>query len=380
LAQARETPCMSCATSPCCVHVPLHTFQIRSLVDLDHALYMLNFDRILLGLSVTGDWSVYYRYPCRFLDRSNPGNYLCSIHASALQPQICVHYNPYHCWYRRALTDDPGDQFMRIDRRRMERIAELLEFDDRRAIVSTPDWSRLVEIAASLPIEPDYGTPPEPEPVFEQWLAETALGVESRVPSRRRGYHDFADQCTGCAAYCCKSLVFPHGRPTTRRNLDYLQFALGFPGIEVGVSDGDWMLIVKARCRHLTQDNRCGVYGQPERPTLCRYYDATNCTYVTQFGVPRPRGFMRIQLEQFFSVAEACTFDDNGTIVSMPGVDELRDLVEARWAADVAEAGGADDSGAKTDGAPDVPVTALTRAKRGSEGGADTADDSGANP
>lgn len=26
---------------------------------------------------------------------------------------------------------------------------------------------------------------------------------------------------------------------------------------------------IEARCRHLTDDNRCGIYGQPERPQVC---------------------------------------------------------------------------------------------------------------
>src|SRR4051812_29338273 len=116
LREARESPCMTCATSPCCTHVPLHTFQIRTLRDLDHAIYLLNFERIVLGLAPSGEWSVYYKYPCRFLDRSNPGNYLCTIHATPLQPQICVNYSPFTCWYKRALTPGLSGEFLTVDR------------------------------------------------------------------------------------------------------------------------------------------------------------------------------------------------------------------------------------------------------------------------
>jgi len=329
--EAREAPCMNCNSSPCCVHVPLHTFQIKSMVDVDHAMYMLNFDRIVLGISVTGDWSVYYRYPCRFLDRSDADNAICSIHNSPLQPQICVNYNPYNCWYKRALTGNATDEFILIDRQRMNAVAAELEFDETRLLSATPDWPVLELIAANNPITQDYGTPPQADPVFEQWLEETALGITSRAPKARRGYHDFADPCTGCAAHCCKTLVFPQARPTTRRSLDYLQFALGFPGIELGVADGDWMLVVKAQCNHLTEDNRCGIYESPERPAICRYYDASACSYVAQFGVPRPEGLLRVQLEQFFWMVESCAFDDEGNILSMPVVDDLREIVETRW-------------------------------------------------
>src|SRR5437879_9821309 len=98
--QAMESPCMSCPTSPCCTYLPLHKFRIQSLTELDHAVYLLNFDRIELGLSQEGDWSVYYQATCRFLD---PDNFGCTIHDTPEQPHICVQYNPYQCWYKRVL-------------------------------------------------------------------------------------------------------------------------------------------------------------------------------------------------------------------------------------------------------------------------------------
>ena len=331
LREAQASPCMTCTTSPCCTHVPLHTFQVRSLRDLDHAIYLLNFERIVLGLAPNGDWSVYYKYPCRFLDRSDPKSYRCTIHGTETQPQICVNYSPFSCWYRHALVPGVGAGFITIDRRRLEVILEHVRFDDQRTVVETPDWAGLIELCAALPLAPDdFGEPPAPEPIFEQWLAGAANGLVA-PPKRKRSYADFLDACTGCGAWCCKTLVFPYSRPAGRRNLDYLQFVLGFPGIEVGVSDGDWSIVVRTRCRHLTADNRCGVFGQAERPSLCRYFDATGCSYVAQFGAPRPEAFMRIRLEQFFWLVEALRFDDDGGIVALPGTEQLREVVEDRW-------------------------------------------------
>jgi Fe-S-cluster containining protein len=339
LAEAKQTPCFQCSTSPCCTHLPLHRFQIRTLVDLDHALYLLNFERIELGLSPTGEWSVFYAYPCRFLDTRTPSNYLCTIHGHEMQPQICVHYSPYSCWYRKALSADPGADFLRIDRKRMEWIAERVELDDNRVIVSVPTWAELAEEFANMPLEsePIAQPPPAPDPVFEQWLEDSAASPTRRArPAALRTYQEFLDPCTGCSATCCTTLVFPHGQPGTRRNLDYLQFALGFPGVELGITDGDWQLIVKTRCRHLTADNRCGVFGQPSRPTLCKYYDETSCTYVVSFGQPRPPGFLRVQLEQFYWLTETVGFAPDGTIVQMPATEELRAHVETRWSHNVA--------------------------------------------
>lgn len=331
LREAQTSPCETCEGSPCCTHVPLHTFQVRTLRDLDHAIYLLNFERIVLGLAPTGEWSVYYKYPCRFLDRSDARQYRCTIHGRAQQPQICVHYSPFACWYRHALNPGLGAGFLTIDRRRLEIILEHVEFDDQRNIVATPDWAALIALCAQVPVAPDaFDAEPVPEPMFEHWLEAAATGLVP-PPRRRRSYADFLDACTGCGAWCCKTLVFPYARPAHRKNLDYLQFVLGFPGLEVGVADGEWSIIVRARCRHLTADNRCGVFGQPERPTLCRYFDATSCSYVAQFGVARPERFMRIRLEQFFWMVDALAFDAEGGLVDLPPTERLRAAVEQRW-------------------------------------------------
>jgi hypothetical protein len=204
-------------------------------------------------------------------------------------------------------------------------------FDDQRNIVETPDWPQLVELAQALALDPAFDAEPAPDPIFAQWLHDSAMSaVPVRTP-RRRGYHDFADPCAGCAAHCCKTLMFPLARPVARRNLDYMQFLLGFPGIEIGVTDDAWMLVVHARCRHLTADNRCGVFGRPERPSLCRYFDASSCSYVVQLGEPRPPGFLRIRLDQFFWMIDAIGFDASGTIVDLPPMERMRRAIEARW-------------------------------------------------
>lgn len=78
--------------------------------------------------------------------------------------------------------------------------------------------------------------------------------------------------------------------------------------------------------------NRCSVYGRPERPILCGYYDALKCQYKPRFGQPRPNGFLRVRLEHFDWLAECFTFDEAGSILAMPPVDDVRRHLEARWA------------------------------------------------
>ncbi|MBW3665192.1 MAG: hypothetical protein KY469_19025 [Actinobacteria bacterium] len=324
------SPCEVCPTSPCCTYLPLHTFRIGTRLDLDHAVYLLNFDRIELGLASSGDWSVAYRYPCRHLDRDD---YSCGVHGEVEQPQICKTYNPHACWYRRTLTTSETDAHLRIDRPRIEAIIELLAFDGDGILVQGPEWGELhatvtavaPEVPASSPSDPPSG-----DPVRDRWRAlATGTGASGRR-ALPLALEDLDDPCDDCEAWCCTALVFPYPAPATRSNLDYLRFALGFPGIEVGITDQAWSLVVRTRCRHL-QGRRCGVYDQPERPLLCEYYDQWKCTYRVHLGQERPPGYVRLAYEQWDALADCFRFDANGDIVEMLAAEAIRERVEESW-------------------------------------------------
>jgi Fe-S-cluster containining protein len=325
LAQVQhEYPCDSCS-APCCTYLPLHAFNVMHMRELDHALYLLNFPRIELGINATGGWGVYYRYPCRFLNRETA---LCTIYGSGQRPSICAHYNPYSCWYKQVLGTNGDGSFLRIDNRRMEAVVQHLTFDENLNIVGNPDWSMMREMLAKLPLSPEYDESFDDDPVFDRWLNDAASGPEP-VPAVKTefSYSSLNNPCDGCGAFCCKYLVFPQAVPTTRVSLDFLHFALGFPGLEIGVSDDSWSVIVKTTCRHLS-GNRCSIFGQPERPQICRFYDAHACSYVAQFGAPRPEGFMRIRLEQFQSLVEPIGFDEYGNIITLPETEILPQHIE----------------------------------------------------
>lgn len=328
--EALESPCTTCSTAPCCTHLPLHTFKITNMIELDHALYLLNFDRIELGLSAGGEWSVYYTYPCRFLDRKNFG---CTVHNRPEQPQICVHYNPYNCWYKRVFTQSVTEDFIRIDRQRMELVLKHIVFDEARNIVEVPSWEFLLEEIPKLPAQPTppAGEPPTTDPVLDTWQ-EVVLNPNGNQPDSPKtyGYNDLHDSCNGCQAYCCHTLVFPQSLPGDRTNLDYLQFCLGFPGVELGIGDDTWSLVIKTTCRHL-KDNQCSIFGQPERPLICKYYDGAKCTYKINFGLPQPIGFLRVKLEHFTWLTECFQFDQHGAIVQFPSTDLIRGYIEEKW-------------------------------------------------
>lgn len=328
-AEAVASPCATCRRSPCCSHLPVHTFRITNMVEFDHARYLLNFDRIKLGLSSGGDWTVYYVYPCRFLDRND---FSCTIHATPEQPQICVQYNPYNCWYRRSLTQSVSEEFIQIDRPRFDYIAARVQFDELRNIVSVPAWETMLadlrDLVATPP--PVTAAPPESDAPFEAWREAVRTGVEERDPTVPRAYDAVTSPCTGCAATCCETLIFPGAIPANASSLDYYRFALGFPGVEIGIGDDAWSIVVKTRCRHLV-GGLCSVYGTDERPLICKYYDAWKCTYRVNFGLPRPPAFLRVRLEQWKWLTECFQFDQFGQVLGVPPVADIRAHIEARW-------------------------------------------------
>lgn len=330
-AEALESPCATCQSAPCCTYLPLYKFRVDTLFHLDHARYLTNFDRIELGLDASGQWSAFYRYPCRFLDRDS---FLCRVHGKPEQPGICRHYNPYSCWYRKSLRTPVSEGFLRIDRPRIEFILEHTVFDDQRNIIEVPSWQSMSEAFAALSFEPQQADDHEvgEDPIFNRWQQQIlAPETLTRKPEETYSYGELGDPCRGCEAYCCTTLLFPHDVPATAANLDYLAFCLGFPGIELGISDSGWHLLVKTRCRHLTADHRCAAHGQPERPLICSYYDASHCQYKPQMAVPRPEGFVRVRLAQFPMLASCFRFDASGAVVTFPRTETIRAAIETSW-------------------------------------------------
>jgi Fe-S-cluster containining protein len=327
---AMSSPCATCGTAPCCSFLPLHRFRVDTLTELDYARYLINFQRLELGLSPEGDWNVYYRHPCRHLERDTMR---CAIHDQPAQPNICKHFNPYSCWYRGALRSPVSDQHLRIDHPRMEWIAAHTRFDDERAITGRPTWDEMAAAFAALPCdEQPADEPPATEPVHEAWH-QAVIGGEALVRDRApRSFQQLAQPCDGCAAWCCTAVSFPYRTPQTHSNVDYLRFLLGFPGVELGVHDGGWTVVVRTTCRHLV-DNRCSLYGRPERPLACRYYDAHQCVYRTNFGEPRPPAFVRVRYDQFASLARTFAFDASGLVLSVPTAEQARAAIEEDWCA-----------------------------------------------
>jgi hypothetical protein len=326
--EARQSPCLSCVTSPCCTHLLLATIELKTLMDIDHATFLLNFEGIVLALGTSGaSAQVYLHQSCGFLDVPTG---LCNVHSTPLQPAVCSNYNAHSCGYRRAMTTDLHPEHPLLDRHRMAWLAARVVFDDNRRVTAVPDWGEMLEAFASMPMQRVVAPPPPPDPIVEEWrtivLSKKGSNGDAR-PLRHYGDPEVSDPCTGCGAWCCQTLVFKRGLPGDASQLEFLRYCVGFPGVEVGVAADSWAVIVRTTCRHL-DGNRCSVFGTEERPLKCGYYDARSCGYRGHFGVPQPDDIVRVCRDQFGIVASSIVFDELGRIVAIPPIEVLRSRLE----------------------------------------------------
>jgi hypothetical protein len=334
-AESLATPCLTCSTAPCCTHLPIHTFHVGTLGDLNYAGYLLNFAHIRLGIGPSGEWSVYYAYPCRFLDQSS---FSCSLHDTPEQPRVCVNYNPFGCWYRKGFTSADSAEIVLVDRARFSALTTILRFDEHQILVDAPDFDSVRRALAGvvdgpMPDTDPARTIPQQDATFDGWVADGQRDRGAEVLTGDIGVINAAETgahapCDGCSAPCCDTLVFPHDVPTGATGLDWFRFCLGFPGIELSIGPMHWSLVVKSPCQHL-RNGRCAVYGLPERPLQCRYFDEWKCSFRIEFGRERPPSTFRIRLEHYDALLSCFDLDGSGSVVAVSTYEDMRSHVEA---------------------------------------------------
>jgi Fe-S-cluster containining protein len=83
--------------------------------------------------------------------------------------------------------------------------------------------------------------------------------------------------CDKCSALCCRYFVLEIDKPLTRGQFDDVRWYLVHENTFVFIEKRKWYLGVYARCKHLQEDNRCGIYEK--RPNICRKYSTESCDY-----------------------------------------------------------------------------------------------------
>jgi Fe-S-cluster containining protein len=102
----------------------------------------------------------------------------------------------------------------------------------------------------------------------------TAFGLtkppRAKVPSG-------ANLCEYCTAKCCRYFALPIETPEEFADFEYIRWYLLHDRATVFKEDDDWYLLVYTTCKHLQDDNRCGIYET--RPKICRDYTTKDCEY-----------------------------------------------------------------------------------------------------
>jgi uncharacterized protein len=88
---------------------------------------------------------------------------------------------------------------------------------------------------------------------------------------------DETSLCDSCAALCCRYIALPIENPTGVKDYDNIRWYLMHQNVVVFVENDQWYISFLARCKHITADNRCGIYTT--RPRICRGYDTENCDW-----------------------------------------------------------------------------------------------------
>lgn len=106
----------------------------------------------------------------------------------------------------------------------------------------------------------------------------------SNKPKRDGLSHDDV-LCNHCPAKCCRYFALPIEAPESMQDYDYIRWYLLHDRASVFVEDETWYLLVHTTCKHLRDDNRCGIYET--RPQICRDYSTDACEYEDEWTYER---------------------------------------------------------------------------------------------
>jgi Fe-S-cluster containining protein len=170
-----------------------------------------------LVLKQSGEWTIYLQRDCNFLDKTTGK---CSIHGAPVQSMICKSYDAHRCWYVNAFSTEEFSTAISFN------TDMLIWFEKRYKLIENNfvldiDWDELCRAAYEykkniIDIKP---------PTIEAWTSLTLSFKNSR-----------ADH-----------LLFlpPYNRPKNINHYELISFRLGFPGIQLAITDTCWAFMVQ---------------------------------------------------------------------------------------------------------------------------------------
>ena len=105
----------------------------------------------------------------------------------------------------------------------------------------------------------------------------SSVALSAAGKPRREDVPSDANLCDYCTAKCCRYFALPIETPESRSDFEYIRWYLLHEYATVFVEEEDWYLLVHSVCRHLQDDQRCGIYET--RPPICREYSVKDCEY-----------------------------------------------------------------------------------------------------
>ena len=302
ISQAKTYPCADCSAL-CCRLLFLEAFPLQHFRDLDKVRYYLNFPNLEVMLSMNNEVKVYFSGFCGFLERETVK---CKIHNQPEQPNLCVHYSPYKCFYKKADADKRQIVHGKLwlNGERLDALEQELQFNSQREITGIPSARELTRQLDGIPYT-------------ECHESRQVEGVGEPV--------QLQPPCSDCNGLCCSSLLFPGKQPETVQDLDFIRYSLGYPEVEYLVGRNDWVMKVNVRCKYLDTNNRCSIYEKSERPLHCRYHNPHKCMVKPTFR----QYHADVRLEHFNRINEHIVVDNNGRIQNLPSLSSLKKILEA---------------------------------------------------
>ncbi len=83
--------------------------------------------------------------------------------------------------------------------------------------------------------------------------------------------------CEHCTAKCCRYFALQVDTPTDWHDFEIIRWYMIHGDVALFAEDDTWYLLVYNVCRHLQEDQRCGIYET--RPQICRDYTTDECEY-----------------------------------------------------------------------------------------------------
>lgn len=145
-----DNPCEGCP-APCCQMLVTPNPAPRTMREIDHMHYSIQFKNVEIAIAPNGEWSLVRWEQCNLFKEKSC---TCSVHNTPKQPIICRDYSPFQCWYKRNFVDNQSSpDVYRLNRERFELWLSEIVFNDSGIITSFPEFLKAKEMVEKIPLD-----------------------------------------------------------------------------------------------------------------------------------------------------------------------------------------------------------------------------------